>query len=201
MSALLLQIFGCVMLDAAPYQGRGGDSDRANLASISQDVAFYREQMGQMRLEMEALRSELNQLKSTVQSYAQAQNQLTQNYNDFVHNVQKQIDGVQGSMKEQQQQTLSQINKQVDSIADKIQTTMTAQEKAAAKRSSGGGKDDSFTDDYPKTGVSYTVIPGDTLSKIAKQHHATVRDIQNANRISNPNDLRVGQTLFIPQRN
>lgn len=48
--------------------------------------------------------------------------------------------------------------------------------------------------------TTYTVVAGDTLSKISKMHNVSVRDIADANNISNPNLLRVGQTLIIPGR-
>ena len=56
-----------------------------------------------------------------------------------------------------------------------------------------------FTEDYPKEGVSYTVQKGDTLSNIAHKTGAKMQDIINANKIADPTRLQVGQTLFIPQ--
>ncbi|MFD1606161.1 LysM peptidoglycan-binding domain-containing protein [Oceanobacillus luteolus] len=44
----------------------------------------------------------------------------------------------------------------------------------------------------------YIVKAGDTLSKIAQQFNTTVKIIQAANNISNPNFIRVGQVLTIP---
>ena len=56
-----------------------------------------------------------------------------------------------------------------------------------------------FSDDYPKTGLSYEVQPGDTLSQIALKFGSTVRFIQDANQIKDPaRDLRIGDTIFIP---
>jgi LysM repeat protein len=45
---------------------------------------------------------------------------------------------------------------------------------------------------------SYTVQPGDTLTKIAARFDVTVEAIAAANHLSNPNSLRVGQVLTIP---
>ena len=56
-----------------------------------------------------------------------------------------------------------------------------------------------FSDDFPKTGKTYVVRSGDTLSKIARDHGSTIKNIQNANKIVNPSkDLQVGETIFIP---
>ena len=55
-----------------------------------------------------------------------------------------------------------------------------------------------FTEDYAKEGTSYTVQKGDTLSSIAQKTNARITDIVNANKISDPTRIQVGQTLFIP---
>jgi methionyl-tRNA formyltransferase len=56
-----------------------------------------------------------------------------------------------------------------------------------------------FSDDFPKEGINYTVQAGDTLSGIAKKTGAKLSDIRNANKIVDDTRIRVGQTLFIPQ--
>ncbi|HLR29635.1 MAG TPA: peptidoglycan DD-metalloendopeptidase family protein [Paenalcaligenes sp.] len=44
----------------------------------------------------------------------------------------------------------------------------------------------------------YTVQPGDTLYKIAREHNAKVHEIAQANQITDPSQLSVGQTLVVP---
>lgn len=48
------------------------------------------------------------------------------------------------------------------------------------------------------TGTTHTVAPGQTLSSIAQRYGTTLRAIQDANGIADPNVLHVGQTLKIP---
>jgi nucleoid-associated protein YgaU len=62
------------------------------------------------------------------------------------------------------------------------------------------------TPDKPSSGreMTYTVKPGDTLSKIAKEHLGNANaymDIFNANRdqLSDPDKIKPGQVLKIPQ--
>ncbi|MBZ0290148.1 MAG: LysM peptidoglycan-binding domain-containing protein, partial [Anaerolineae bacterium] len=47
-------------------------------------------------------------------------------------------------------------------------------------------------------GQTYTVQPGDTLLAIATRLGTTVRALQDANNLSDPNRLSVGQVLIIP---
>lgn len=48
--------------------------------------------------------------------------------------------------------------------------------------------------------AKYTVKVGDTLSSIAQQHGTTYQELAKANGISNPNLIRVGQTLNIADK-
>lgn len=50
----------------------------------------------------------------------------------------------------------------------------------------------------PSQGTTYTVRPGDTLSGIAQRHGTTVQAIAQANGITNPDRIQVGQQLRIP---
>lgn len=47
--------------------------------------------------------------------------------------------------------------------------------------------------------TTYTVKSGDTLYKIANQYGVTVQQLVTANRLANPNLIRVGQVLTIPK--
>ena len=49
------------------------------------------------------------------------------------------------------------------------------------------------------SGATYTVQPGDTLSEIAVENGTTVRNLVNANNLSNANRIYVGQKLEIPE--
>jgi LysM repeat protein len=47
--------------------------------------------------------------------------------------------------------------------------------------------------------TTYTVQPGDTLSSIARRHNTTVAVLMSLNpQIQNPNQLRVGQQIWVP---
>jgi LysM repeat protein len=48
------------------------------------------------------------------------------------------------------------------------------------------------------TKTIYTVVPGDTLSSIARAHNTTIENIQKFNRIRNLNLIYIGQKLEIP---
>lgn len=49
--------------------------------------------------------------------------------------------------------------------------------------------------------IVHIVKQGDTLWNIAKQHNTTVEEIVNVNKIEDPNNISIGQKLFIPRFN
>jgi len=48
-------------------------------------------------------------------------------------------------------------------------------------------------------GYEHVVRSGETVSTIARQYGTTVNAIVEANELTNPNSIRVGQILFVPQ--
>ncbi|MCL2464551.1 MAG: LysM peptidoglycan-binding domain-containing protein [Micrococcales bacterium] len=48
------------------------------------------------------------------------------------------------------------------------------------------------------TATKYTVVKGDTLSRIALRYHTTVGALASANGLKNPSFIRIGQVLTIP---
>src|SRR5581483_9575685 len=93
-------------------------------------------------------------------------------------------------------ETLEQVSAQMEKLAKQTNAALADLAKGQATRAN---VQTSFSEDYPKEGVSYTVQKGDTLSSIAKKTNASMHDIINANKISDPTKLMVGQSLFIPQ--
>ena len=52
---------------------------------------------------------------------------------------------------------------------------------------------------HSESGYEHVVKPGQTLSEIAKAYGVSISVVTRANKLKNPDDLRVGQTLFIPE--
>lgn len=52
-----------------------------------------------------------------------------------------------------------------------------------------------------QSGYEHVVKPGESLSRIAAAYKVPVNAIMNANGIQNPNSIRAGQKLFIPEKN
>lgn len=160
------------------------DPTRAQLAALREDVALLRQEVARLRLDVEAVTRENERLRNATvtpedlaalrRSFAAAD---ASNRSEIVAMVSQKLEAL-AARTEKALKALAEASATVPSLPETV----------------------SFTNDYPREGVAYTVESGDTLSEIARKMDSTVKDIQNANRIADPSKLQVGQTLFIPQR-
>jgi LysM repeat protein len=103
---------------------------------------------------------------------------------------------MQTGLSEQKREVLQQVAGQIEKLGKQTNAALDALARNQATRPV---VQTNFSEDFPKEGVNYTVLPGDSLAVIAKKNNAKQQDIINANKISDPSKLRAGQTLFIPQ--
>ncbi len=80
----------------------------------------------------------------------------------------------------------TKIHERIDKLGERKPVPL---RKASHSKKSERSQDDS----------DYTVVSGDTLAKIAKRHGISLAALMTANGIENPNDLKTGQKLVIPQ--
>mgnify|MGYP002047534919 FL=1 len=163
---------------------------RALVADLSQDIALMDRQVRGLKLDIEILKE--NQAETNKQSSIRAlEIKLNQMSNDL--NALK--TAISAQEKRIKQAVLDEVAKQMNTYVSQINTQIGFTENQA----SNGDVKKVFSDTYPKSGVSYEVQSGDTLSQIAVQFGSKVEYIQNANQINDPaRDLRVGDIIFIP---
>ena len=188
------------------------NSQAAQMASMSEDVQMLSREVKQLSLEVETLTQSNAALQKQIisqkdvetmvqnaiaASHGDTRNDITQANSalrkEVVDEVSKQIDAL-----------TKDTNRQLAALAKAVQaaqpTTTTASSGTTPSATGNATTPPTFSDDFPRTGINYVIQAKDTLGKIAHAHGSTVRDIQNANHISNPNGLIVGKTIFIPQK-
>lgn len=163
---------------------------RALVADLSQDIALMDRQVRGLKLDIEILKE--NQAETNKQSSIRAlEIKLNQMSNDL--NALKM--GISAQEKRIKQAVLDEVAKQMNVYVSNINSQLGLKNNSVKKSE----VKEVFTDNYPKSGVSYEVQSGDTLSQIAVQFGSKVEYIQNANQINDPaRDLRVGDIIFIP---
>jgi LysM repeat protein len=160
------------------------------LASLREDVRMLTQRVGELSLTVEQLSRENSSLQARAsQSYVTVE-QLNKAIADLNRTTQT-------ALADQRRDVLAQVARQIEQLGRQTNAALDALAKNQATRPA---VQTSFSEDFPKQGVTYTVQAGDTLSTIAQRHGARMQDIINANKISDPTRLQVGQSIFIPQR-
>ncbi|MBC2593566.1 LysM peptidoglycan-binding domain-containing protein [Ruficoccus amylovorans] len=172
---------------------------RVTLADVYQQVEQLQAQVGRLRLDMEALQRENDSLRKALEAQTRQQSALVTQCNQ----ISAQVNAQQGAWASREtalkKEIYAEMTRQMKDLAS--QTQQGFDQLTKARSYSQQNQTTSFDQDYPQTGISYVVKSGDSLWKIARDNNSSVRDIQNANQITNPGDLKVGQTIFVPQRN
>ncbi|MBP9901724.1 MAG: LysM peptidoglycan-binding domain-containing protein [Verrucomicrobia bacterium] len=161
------------------------------VANLREDVRGLVQRVGELNLRVEQLERENSDLRGKASAAAQS-NVSVEQLNEAVADLNRTIKAAAGSTKNE---TLQQVAVQMEKLAKQTNAAIDSLAKGMAARPA---VQTTFTEDYAKEGTSYTVQKGDTLSSIAQKTNARITDIVNANKISDPTRIQVGQTLFIP---
>ena len=164
------------------------NSAAVELANLRQDVNGLRQTINSLQQRVEQLERENAQLRSELAS-AGSGRATTSQVNNARDDMKSYVDSAVASVRRDFAGQMENMGKQVNRVVDSVNRGQTAP----------AAQVESFSDDYPKEGVSYTVVNGDVLTAIARKFGARTRDIVNANRLPNGgNDIKVGQNLWIP---
>lgn len=187
-SLLLCFIFSSVGMSGNLWAQN--QEDRALVADLSQDIALMDREIRGLKLDIEILKENQTESKNrpSVRTLEMKLNQISNDLNALKI-------AVSAQEKRIKQAVLDEVAKQMDAYVSNINNQLGFTDNATKKRD----VKEVFSDNYPKSGMSYEVEPGDTLSQIAVRFGSKVEYIQNANQINDPaRDLRVGDIIFIP---
>jgi len=162
---------------------------RQELFNLREDVRLLTQRVGELQLTVE----QLNRDNSSLQAKSNQSFVTLEQLNKAIADLNR---STQSALAEQKRETLEVVSSRIERLAKQTQAAVDAVAKSQATRPA---VQTSFNDDFSKEGVNYTVQSGDSLAVIARKNNAKMQDIINANKISDPTKIRVGQTLFIPQ--
>jgi len=180
-------LIGLMVFSATARAQQGGVA--YELQSLRADLQLLQQRVGELSLTVE----QLNRENSALQTKASQSYVTLEQLNRAIADLNR---SVQASLAEQKNETLNQVSAQMAKLGKQTQAAVDAVAKNQATRPT---IQTNFTEEFPKEGINYTVQTGDTLAVIARKNNARMQDIINANKISDPTKIRVGQTLFIPQ--
>lgn len=160
----------------------------AQVAGMRQDVQILVQQVGALNLRIEQLEREnaalLGSTKGMDRKYA-----TVAQLNEAIAELNQALTSGDAKTQARAAQAIQELaaatNASVASVAQGISQARTVTTPT-------------FNTDFEKTGVTYTMQKGDTISRVAARFNSSVKDIINANKIVSPEKVQIGQTLFIP---
>jgi LysM repeat protein len=169
---------------------------------MREDIRGLNQRLGDLSLRVEQLEHENAKLKAKVGALEGARDVVTAaQLNGAVADLNGSIkSAVESSRKE----ILEQVARQMEVLAKQTNAALDslARPGTPAVQSHPGAQPEAakpaFASSYPKEGVSYTVVKGDSVGTIAKKTGARAQDIIDANRLADPSRIQAGQVLFIP---
>ena len=192
-SVFSLSILICFILNSFCISGNlwaQNQETRALVADLSQDITLMDRQIRSLSLEIEILKD--NQVETNNRPSLRA---LEMKLNQMGNDLNALKLALPAQERRIKQAVLDEVNKQMNVYVSNINSRLGYIDDSENKRD----VKEVFSNNYPKSGVSYEVQSGDTLSQIAVQFGSSVEYIQNANQINDPaRDLLVGDIIFIP---
>ena len=182
-------LFGCALIAASASAQTS--SAQVELANLREDVRGLVQRVGDLSLRVEQLERDNRDLRNRATAADRSYVTLTQ-LNDTIASLNQTIRAAGATTKAE---TLDQVRVQMEKLAKQTNAAIDSLAKGVATRAP---VQTTFSDNYAKEGISYTVQKGDTLSSIAQKTGAKTADIINANKIADPSRITVGQTFFIP---
>ncbi|MCU0791452.1 MAG: LysM peptidoglycan-binding domain-containing protein [Opitutaceae bacterium] len=167
-------------------------SPAVELANMREEFRLLQQRVGALTIRVEQLEEENSRLARSAAGAGQTYATLTQ-LNTAIADLTRDIRTANAATKSEVLATVAtqmeNLARQTNAALDSVTRTRTASAPAAPA---------TFSDNFPKDGITYTVAAGDTISRIAQKTGAKVSDIINANRLADPTRIQVGQVLFIP---
>lgn len=179
----------CGGLTAAAWAQNGPSA--VDYANLREDLRGLTQRVGDLSIKVEQLERENAELRQKASAADRAYATVAQLHEaeaDMKRNIRTAVTASQSD-------TLEKVGVQLEKLGKQTNVAIDSLAKAQATRPVVQA---SFPENFSKEGISYTVQKGDTLAVIAKKTGAKQQDIVNANKISDPSHITVGQTLFIP---
>lgn len=184
-----------VTLTAGVLQAQPAQSMSTELANLREDLRGLIQRVNELQLQVEQLQRENSELRGrsgSAQTYATVA-QLNEAVAELNRTIKASVAGSKNETLQLVSVQMEKLAKQTNAALESLASTTTTRASSTATV-----RQTTFSDDYPKEGIGYTVQKGDTLAVIARKTGAKSQDIINANKIADPSHIQVGQSLFIP---
>ena len=153
-----------------------------------EDILLVREEIRRLAGRIEGLELEMGQLQRDQDEqradFRQFSRSQAENIEQRLASLESRVRDVDGARQKDKQEIIDHLSKTIEQL---VASRQTARQSQSARTTHSG------------YGYEHEVGAGETLSHIAAAYGVTTRTIVEANDLQNPDRLRIGQTLFIPE--
>lgn len=168
-----------------------GQAELEQEAALRADLALVQDANRKLQGRMESLELQMEQLQRSMESLRQAPDGASaaevQALQAKVNALEVQIRSVDAAREKDRQEIISSLTTKISQIVGGSGGARPRPAAATPRRAAG-----------PQEGVEHVVEAGQTLSAIASAYGVSSKAIIEANNLDRPDQLRVGQKLFIP---
>lgn len=176
-AALLAGTSGCVTLN-----------DDSSQMQAREDMLIVQDKMQKLDGRIEGIELEIERLRRDVDA-ARSGPSPVQPLQARLDDLEARIRAVDAARERDKQEIVDKLSTKLTQIVSSSKSSgSSSAKKQGSKKSSGA-----------QSGYEHEVQAGDTLSAIAAAYGVTSKVILDSNDIKDPNRLRVGQKLFIPE--
>ena len=178
-AVLLAGTSGCVTL-----------TDDASQMQAREDMLIVQDKMQKLSGRIEGLELEVERLRRDVDATRSGPSPV-QPLQARLDELESRIRSVDAARERDKQEIVDKLSAKVSQLVSSSKSSGSSSvKKQGAKKGAASGA---------QTGYEHEVQAGDTLSAIAAAYGASTKAILDNNDIKDPNRLRVGQKLFIPE--
>ncbi|MDQ8202875.1 LysM domain-containing protein [Pelagicoccus sp. SDUM812003] len=195
---LVVYLFGLAVGPSAKAQS--SSNLQYQVANLIADVRMLDERLRQMTNELEEMRRENRRLRELVDSYEQSADGKLARFvtaDQLNASIRQAVAALEKRDEVLKKEVIEEVGKTIEAFASKVNKALGAIPQI--EKPDPNIKTSFSLEGVPSEGVPYTVAPGDTLAGIAKKMNSRMDWIQNANKISDPRLLQVGQVILVPQ--
>ena len=153
-----------------------------------EDILLVREEIRRLAGRIEGLELEMGQLQRDQDEqradFRQFSRSQAENIEQRLASLESRVRDVDGARQKDKQEIIDHLSKTIEQL---VASRQTARQSQSARTTHSG------------YGYEHVVDAGETLSHIAAAYGVTTQTIVEANDLQNPDRLRIGQTLFIPE--
>ena len=172
---------------------------QSNLAAgMQQDIADLKIEVDKLKMENADLREALSKQKASSAPASSNTEIANRNRTEVLNEVDRRLKQHTADVNA----ALAELTRQVNASLAKAQANNKNTNQAATASTATAATpaaDDNLPTDMPRTGVTYKVKPGETVTRIARQLNSKADWILKANKLTNAAALKADAEIFVPQ--